>query len=401
MCTILFMSLITIVIIAVGSIIATIIIINVLTISTTRKKTVSQVEILADELDRQRRDNVHFRQELKRITSMDNIFFASVIRLTSRLKIEDIAKEITGLVTSFLDAREVAVLLADVGEKRLTIVDQRGLNEDWIPKLVYEPDDKDRKGKIGLCFEKKLPIGPREFAVARIQEPYEVFYPDICYPLFFQNKKFGVIAITRKQDLDERERSLLGVVSAIAGVALNNTHSFEDITLTAQTDPLTKLYNIGYFRGRLEDELNRAKRFRHTISVVIIDLDNFKTFNDTLGHQAGDRLLIQLSQIFTKHFDKTDTIARYGGDEFIVMCPEIKKQETARVVGNLLHDLEMYDSVRGPKDVKVTFSAGVSSYPEDGGSVAELIKAADTALYEAKGAGRNTVRVYRRQIDTI
>ncbi len=395
------MTTVTIIIIGIGSIIATIIIINVLTISTAKKKTVSQVEILADELDRQRKDNAHLKQELKRITSMDNIFFASVLRLTSKLKTEDIAKEISGLVANFLDTREVAVLLSDVGEKRLTIVDQRGLNEDWIPKLVYEVQDKERQGKIGLCFEKKLPIGHREFAVAGIREPYEVFYPDICYPLFFQNKKFGVIAVTRKEELDARERSLLGVVSAIAGVAFNNTRSFEDITYTAHTDPLTKLFNIGYFRGRLEEELNRARRFRHTLSVAIIDLDNFKTYNDTYGHQTGDRLLIQLAQIFTKHFDKTDTIARYGGDEFIVMCPETKKQEAARVVGNLLHDFAMYDFVGGQKEVKVTFSAGVSSYPEDGTGVAELIKSADNALYEAKGAGRNTVRVYRRQIEKI
>lgn len=395
------MSTITIVLIAIGSIIATVFIINILMISTKKKKTVSQVEILADELDRQRKDNVHLKEELRQISSMDNIFFASVIRLTSRLKAGDIAKEITGLVANYLDASEVAVLLSDVGGRRLTIIDQRGLNEDWIPKLVYELNDKGRKGKIGLCFEKKLPIGKREFAIAGIREPYEVFYPDICYPLFFQNRKFGVIAITRKEEMDERERNLLGVVSAIAGVALNNTRSFEDITLTAHSDPLTKLYNIGYFRGRLDEELSRAKRFRHIVSVTIIDLDNFKTYNDTFGHQTGDRLLIQLAQIFTKHFDKTDTIARYGGDEFIVMCPEIKKHETARVVGNLLHDLEMYDFMRGQKDVKVTFSAGVSSFPEDGITVSELIKAADNALYEAKGAGRNTVRVYRRQIDKI
>jgi len=395
------MNTITIVLIAIGSIIATIVIINILTISGSKKKTVSQVEILADELDRQRKDNLHLKQKLRQINSMDNIFFASVIRLTSRLKAGDIAREITGLIANYLDAREVAVLLSDVAGKRLAIVDQRGLSEDWIPKLVYEIHDKGKQGKIGLCFEKKLPIGRREFTVSGIKEPYEVFYPDICYPLFFQNKKFGVIAITRKEDLDERERNLLGVVSAIAGVAFNNTRSFEDITLTAHTDPLTKLYNIGYFRGHLDEELSRAKRFRHTVSVSIIDLDNFKTYNDTFGHQEGDRLLIQLSQIFTKHFDKTDTIARYGGDEFIVMCPETKKQETARVVSKLLHDLEMYDFVSGQESVKVTFSAGVSSFPEDGANVSELIKSADNALYEAKGAGRNTVRVFRRQIDKI
>jgi len=386
-----------------GLVVVGIVIVLISSISGLKKKTneINQADILADELDRQKKENLHLKDELKKINSVDNIFFASMIRLTSRLKSEEIAKEMAGLLLNCLDAKEIAVFLSDEGGKRLNIVAQHGLNEDWIPRLVYELDEKYDKGKVGICFEKKLPIGEREFTILGIQEPYPIFSPDICYPLFYQNKKFGVIAITCKENLGERERNLLGVVSGIAGVALNNTRSFEDITFTAHTDPLTKLYNIGYFKGRFIDELDRAKRFQHNLSVAIIDLDRFKTYNDTYGHQAGDQLLIQLAHIFKKHFDKTDTLARYGGDEFIVMCPEINKQEAAKIIEVLLRDLEMYDFTRGKEKVKVTFSAGVSSYPDDGANGAELIKMADQALYGAKGAGRNIVQVYRPKIEKI
>ncbi|HEC78167.1 MAG TPA: sensor domain-containing diguanylate cyclase [candidate division WOR-3 bacterium] len=385
-----------------GAIIVTIAIILIATLSKSKKKSkvLNHVDILADELDRHKKENLHLQAELKRINSMDNLFFASMIRLTSRLNPSDIAKEITGLLMHSLDAEEVAVFLADPEERRLTIIDQRGLKDDWIPKLVYDLRDEKTNSKVTFCFLQKHPITKRDHILG-LKEPYPIFNPDICYPIFFQEKKFGVIAITRKQNLEERERNLLGVVSGIAGVALNNTRSFADITLTAHTDPLTRLFNIGYFRDKLDKELNRAKRFQHNLAVSIIDLDNFKTYNDTYGHQAGDHLLIQLSHIFKKHFDEMDTLARYGGDEFIVMCPEINKQELARIIGNLLHDLEMYDFTRGEKKVKVTFSAGVSSYPDDATNGAELIKLADQALYEAKGAGRNLVRVYHPKVDKI
>jgi diguanylate cyclase (GGDEF)-like protein len=257
-------------------------------------------------------------------------------------------------------------------------------------------------GKVGLAAEKRLPIGRREFDFfGQKKEPYQVFDPDICYPLIYQDKLFGVLAICRGNDFEEREKNLLGVVSTMTAVALNNTRSFESISFSASTDPLTKLFNIGYFKDRLQEELNRARRFQHSVSVTIIDLDKFKDFNDSFGHQAGDQLLIKLAKVFKDHFEDTDTIARYGGDEFVIMCPEIKKQDAARIVGNLLHDLEMYDFGRVKSGSKITFSAGVSSFPDDGSTVSELVKSADEALYEAKGMGRNTVRIHYPKVEKI
>lgn len=360
-------------------------------------KKVGRVDILADELDRHKRENYHLKAELKRINSMNNLFFASMIRLTARLNPEQIVNETAGLISNYLEANELAVFLYNEKGKRLNIVAERGLNDNWIPKIVYKLGD----GKVGLSAEKRLPIGRREFDfLGSKKEPYDVFDPDVCYPLIYQDKLFGVIAICRGNEFEEREKNLLGVVSTMTAVALNNTRSFESISFSASTDPLTKLFNIGYFKDRLQEELNRARRFQHSVSVTIIDLDKFKDFNDSLGHQAGDQLLIKLAKVFKDHFEDTDTIARYGGDEFIIMCPEIKKQDAARIVSNLLHDLEMYDFGRDFGD-KITFSAGISSFPDDGSTVSELVKSADDALYEAKGLGRNTVRIHYPKVEKI
>jgi len=346
-----------------------------------------QLNITQDGLERHRKDNIHLKAELKRINSLDNLFFSRMIRLTSRLNPEEISKEVTDLLVSYLSVDEIAVFLSDERGRKLSIVSHRGLDDEWIPKLVYQLHDKRKIGKVGVCFDKKLPISEQEFSMLGISEPFTMFNPKVCYPMFYQEKKFGVIAIAREGDLEERERNLLGVVSAISGIALNNAR-------IAHTDSLTQLYNIGYFRELLDTVLDSARRFERTISVAILDLDNFKAYNDTFGHQAGDLLLMQLAQIFSRHFNTNEIIARYGGDEFIVMCPDISKHRAARIIGELLVDLKNYDFTRGHDEIKVTFSAGISSYPVDAISAAELIRMADLALYEAKGAGRNTIRIY-------
>jgi diguanylate cyclase (GGDEF)-like protein len=364
----------------------------------TAHRKVGQLDIITDELDRHKRENYHLKAELKRLYSLNNLFFASMIRLTARLNPEQIANETAGLLANYLEVSELAVFLYYEQGKRLNIMAARGLNDNWIPKLVYELGE----GKVGIAAEKRLPIGRREFDFfGQKKEPYQVFDPDICYPLIYQDKLFGVLAICRDNEFEEREKNLLGVVSTMTAVALNNTRSFESISFSASTDPLTKLYNIGYFKDRLQEELNRARRFQHSVSITIMDLDKFKDFNDTFGHQAGDQLLMKLAKVFKEHFEDTDIIARYGGDEFIIMCPEIKKQDVARIVGNLLHDLEMYDFGRMKSGGKITFSAGISSFPDDGSTVSELVKAADEALYEAKGMGRNNVRIHYPKVEKI
>jgi diguanylate cyclase (GGDEF)-like protein len=367
--------------------------------SSTREKesVINQINILADELDRQKNENLTLRAELKRIASQDNLFFASMIRLVSKFNISEIVKEIVSLLINYLDVSELAVFLADGGSRRFQIAGQFGINENWVPKIIYELGE----GKVGITAEKKIPLSNRDFEILRIKESTPIFNPDYCHPLVYQDKIIGVIAMKRRGEFEEREKNLLGVVSSIASVAIFNSRSFTNLQDFAALDPLTKLFNIGVFKDRLIQELERAKRFQHDLSVTIIDLDRFKEYNDTFGHQAGDHLLIQLAEIFRKDFRETDIIARYGGDEFIIMLPETKKPEAGNIVHRVLNDLESYDFSRGKAGHSITFSAGVSAYPADGAGVSDLIKSADEALYEAKDAGRNTVRLHSHKLENI
>jgi diguanylate cyclase (GGDEF)-like protein len=368
-------------------------------VSKVKSGTINQMKIhlatLEDELRRQREDNFHLRNDLKRINKLDLLFSSSMIRLTEILNPVEIAKTTKDFLKEYLNADEIAVFLWDEHGKRLNIVAQDGLNEDWLPKLLYNLGE----GKVGVTAEKRVPLGKRESEMLRIKEPYPIFKPDICYPVVFHDSLYGVIAIGRGTVFKEREKNLLGVVSKITAVSLKNTWNLKLFQNLASTDPLTKLYNVGYFKDHLQDELINVHKFQHDLSVVIIDLDKFKSYNDTYGHQAGDQLLVDISQLFSKYFNKPAMLARYGGDEFIAMCPKTKKQNVADIVNILLRELNKSNIGRGQKGEQVTFSAGISSYPEDGSTVVEIIKSADEALYAAKGSGRNRIRLYTQKAE--
>ncbi len=159
---------------------------------------------------------------------------------------------------------------------------------------------------------------------------------------------------------------------------------------------LTGLFNKAYIRQRLEEEFYRAKRYDHDLSLMMIDLDNFKDLNDRYGHAAGDHLLRYFSQLITETVRPSDIAARYGGEEFLVILPETNKDEAGFLAERLRQRISLYpfrvDSRK--EDILFTISVGVTSFPEFGLSADELIVLADEALYQAKKNGKNKVAVY-------
>jgi diguanylate cyclase (GGDEF)-like protein len=161
----------------------------------------------------------------------------------------------------------------------------------------------------------------------------------------------------------------------------------------AVRDGLTGLFNHRYFQEDLAYEMLRAGRYKRIFSLIFLDIDHFKNYNDTHGHTQGDKLLRTLGQILKNNLRKSDLIARYGGDEFVITLPETAKAETRMVAEKICKTVSDYpfEGRETQPQEKVTLSIGIASFPEDGTDGSSLIHCADQALYQAKKNGRNQV----------
>jgi diguanylate cyclase (GGDEF)-like protein len=161
----------------------------------------------------------------------------------------------------------------------------------------------------------------------------------------------------------------------------------------AITDALTRLYNQGFFRSRLEIELDRARETGDQVSLVLFDIDHFKKYNDTYGHEDGNEVLIAVAQIMKGIGRRGDIIARYGGEEFVALLYGASCAEARTFAETVRRAVEEHPfaEAAGQEPRRVTLSAGCGTFPQPAATVDELIKLADEKLYQAKAAGRNQV----------
>jgi diguanylate cyclase (GGDEF)-like protein len=212
----------------------------------------------------------------------------------------------------------------------------------------------------------------------------------------------GVLALYDRHGFDEFDDADLVTLRTFAGqaaVALDNVRVHEEAQRLSLTDPLTGLSNYRYLKESLRREVERATRFGRKLAVIALDLDRFKDINDTYGHAAGDAVLVEFARRLRAEIREVDFAFRQGGEEFVVLLPETD------VAGGTVVAQRLGAAVRRPPvqvvpaapekelvPVPVTVSIGIAVYPDDGASAAEVLRAADDALYAAKAAGRDTYR---------
>ncbi len=156
-------------------------------------------------------------------------------------------------------------------------------------------------------------------------------------------------------------------------------------------DPLTGIFNKRYLENQLSKELQRASRYEHHLAILCCDIDNFVAINDEFGHEVGDRILEELANILKRNIRNIDIVARYGGDEFVVLLPETERDRAWKTGKRIVEQIKDYDFFKDDLQVKeLHVSVGVASFPEDAGGTFELIKKAHNALLKAKkeGGGR-------------
>ena len=217
----------------------------------------------------------------------------------------------------------------------------------------------------------------------------------ICLPLVFQDDIVGILYLDdfEPRDFDRGSLELLSILASFAALAIHNARLHNRTKLLAITDYLTGLYNHRYFQQILTQELGRARRYQKTLSLVILDIDNFKSFNDRYGHAVGDKVLIVIGEIIGRSLRNVDYAFRYGGEEFVLLLPETSLENAVLTAERLRVRIadEAVNSVPESSDNRITVSAGIACYPENGTSREDLFSLMDSYLYKAKSMGKNCV----------
>jgi len=217
---------------------------------------------------------------------------------------------------------------------------------------------------------------------------------DIIAPMVAGGETLGVLAISRPDRHHDSERDVLEMIARVGALTWKNVQAYRDKEVEAEIDKLTKIFNKGALLHRLGLVLLEARTTGGKASVFMFDLDNFKIYNDTNGHLAGDRLLTQLSQLVKETVRSDDVFGRFGGEEFLLVMPNRNGTQAMTVARAIRKRIEEYPFVGGETQPlgRVTISGGVACFPDDAAEQVELMKAADNALYRAKEGGRNEVR---------
>lgn len=204
----------------------------------------------------------------------------------------------------------------------------------------------------------------------------------------------AVTASRTPREFSAAEMKRLSTLADQAALSLQNAMLLAELERLSVTDRLTQLYNHGYFHQRLEEEFSRSSRFDHKLALIILDLDDFKSFNDRYGHPRGDDALRVVSSVVRANLREIDVAARYGGEEFVVLLPETDCEGALSVAERIREGVESRTVFSGPDGgVKCTVSCGVAAFPDNAAASARLVEAADRALYNAKRDGKNRVQV--------
>ncbi len=321
--------------------------------------------------------------------------------LATRANAPETYSAIVENVTTALGAERVSLLIYNEDSGKLICKAASGLGEEMLnaPRIG--------EGIAGVVLERGEPLLVRDLReqawVAQRAHGNAHSHSFISFPLLSGGKRLGVINLTDRlgeQIFTTSDLDWLRLFAPYAAAALEKIDLHEKaqrFQLLAITDPLTGLLNRRYLEERFSQEIERSKRYQFPLSFVMMDIDSFKSFNDTFGHQAGDEVLRETAHCIRRSLRNFDVAARYGGEEFIVVLPETDVTSAMALAERLRKAVEQHftgERSRHP----VTVSIGVSSLSKTLQNRHQVIRAADQALYAAKKRGKNCVVVYNTEL---
>jgi diguanylate cyclase (GGDEF)-like protein len=300
-----------------------------------------------------------------------------------------------------VNAERSSLLLFDESENRLTMTAAQG-----IPAAVSEVAPIAMgQGIAGAVLRENRPMmaSVDELGQASLPERKYKTSSFISYPITIGSRRFGVLNLADKIGggvYDIRDLSIIDLVAPQIALALERAEwqqRANQYQLMSITDPLTGLHNRRYLEARLAEELSRSKRYNYPMSFMMIDIDDFKLYNDLNGHQAGDRALEIIAQCLHAALRKADVASRYGGEEFSILLPQTSLEEAGVIADRIRRKIMTTKFPHGYSQPggMVTASIGLSSFSPALNSAEAVVRAADRALYHAKNHGKNRAYAYQ------
>jgi diguanylate cyclase (GGDEF)-like protein len=316
--------------------------------------------------------------------------------IASRAELEDVFRAIVSGASELLGDEVVDLSLIDQDDPSiLEIVASMGLSDDVLDQVRRTPLEQ---GTAGHAITERQPIVVEDYSADPRRMPDMAvagLRSVISAPIYQRGDLVGALSLGTRQPgrrYREMERDAVVAFAEHAGLALNDAKAAEETAHQAFHDPLTGLANRALFLDRLTQARTRALRSGSSVGVLFADLDGFKTVNDSLGHAAGDQLLIIAAQRLVSVAGPTDTVARFGGDEFAILIEDAREPiGAARIARRALEILEKVIEIHG-REVFVTASIGVAAGTEE---PEELLRNADLAMYEAKGQGKGRYELFQ------
>jgi len=314
--------------------------------------------------------------------------------LTNYSSVKDVASLIVDGANGILGAEISCVYLFKQEDWTLRLTAIQGRPEELLHGVISVSDTiLGAAFNDGFTEQNDVPLGSD--STNWYKQPEEI-RSQAAVPLRSGDSIIGVLLVASAiyREFDQAERDRLQVIANQSSLAMQNAVLHEELELLSVTDRLTELYNHGYMQQRLSEELERAGRFGRKLSLIMLDVDDFKMFNDRFGHPKGDRVLRSISAIIRQNLREIDVAARYGGEEFVIMLPETDTEGARAVAERICRNTAEFPFVGdGSAIVTQTISVGVATYPLHAESGLRLIDIADKAMYEAKRGGKNRVVV--------
>jgi len=305
--------------------------------------------------------------------------------LSTELELEPLSEDALGQLIRHSDAIAGALLVEKEGE--LAVAASRAFRE---PKTLPANDHVRAAFRSLESQHLSLPAGLNADGLVGEVEPREV----LVLPIRYKGLCIGLVVLATAGTFGAQSRRVLDLFSSTLGLALHNALTYDQLQRTAALDPLTSAYNRRFGMGRLSEELSRATRSGDTFGLIMFDIDHFKSVNDTYGHLTGDHVLVEVTHACRRVLREGDVAVRYGGEEFFIILPGASLADSSVVAERIRHSISDTRIQDGQQRIHVTVSCGVTAFPQDPiDSAQQLLHHADEAMYEAKQAGRNQVKL--------